>query len=49
MRYYYNLFTRETHNVYAVFGRLKKPKVERDLQEKGKNMETEGGWWTILL
>lgn len=36
-RYYYNLFTRETQNVYAVFEKLKKPKVERDLQEKEKN------------
>lgn len=37
MKYYYNLFTRETQNVYAVFGKLKKPKVERDLQKKEKN------------
>jgi len=34
---YYNLFTRETQNVYANFGKLKNPKVERDLHEKGKN------------
>jgi len=37
MRYYYNLFTRETQNVLTVFGKLKKPNVERDLQEKEKN------------